>query len=139
MNDHRTDCRSGSKYKTWSNGNIDEVLSKLSNLIELHGFEGIVYVLTMLVRVGCVVSYSAIAKILGTHPRRVARALARNPYPLVVPCHRIVRKDGSLGGYTPMGRDFKEKILRIEGVEVEKGRLRNARYICDDELLALVL
>lgn len=82
-----------------------------------------VHILTMLVPLGRVVSYSAIAKVLGLHPRRVALALSRNTKPIVVPCHRVVMKNGSLGGYTPRGTQFKAALLKIEGVEVIRGRI----------------
>lgn len=45
--------------------------------------------------------------------RAVGSALGRNPVPLVVPCHRVVRSDGSLGGYTA-GRGYKEQLLELE-------------------------
>ena len=46
--------------------------------------------------------------------RAVGNALGHNPVAIVVPCHRIVRSDGSLGGYTG-GVEFKRKLLAIEG------------------------
>ncbi len=46
--------------------------------------------------------------------RAVGRALAANPLPIVVPCHRVVRGDGRLGGYRG-GLGWKERLLRLEG------------------------
>jgi len=46
----------------------------------------------------------------------VGRALATNPFPLVIPCHRAVRSDGSLGGYQG-GIGMKRKLLEMEGVQ----------------------
>jgi methylated-DNA-[protein]-cysteine S-methyltransferase len=65
---------------------------------------------------GWVSTYGRIAKHLG-HPkaaRAVGRALATNPFPIVVPCHRAVRADGSLGGYQG-GQLMKKKLLEMEG------------------------
>ena len=45
--------------------------------------------------------------------RAVGSALGRNPVPIVVPCHRVVRSDGSLGGYTA-GVGYKEQLLELE-------------------------
>ena len=60
-------------------------------------------------------SYSAIARALGkpSAVRAVARACAANPVPLVVPCHRVVREDGSLGGYR-WGLERKRVLLAQE-------------------------
>jgi AraC family transcriptional regulator of adaptative response/methylated-DNA-[protein]-cysteine methyltransferase len=50
---------------------------------------------------GTVCSYSDVAALIGQPKavRAVANACGRNPVPLIVPCHRVVRKDGGLGGY----------------------------------------
>jgi methylated-DNA-[protein]-cysteine S-methyltransferase len=47
--------------------------------------------------------------------RAVGNALAKNPFPLLVPCHRIVRSDGKIGGFSAgRGKKLKEKLLRME-------------------------
>ena len=43
--------------------------------------------------------------------RAVANACAKNPYPILVPCHRVIRSDGSLGGYSARGGINKKKKL----------------------------
>ncbi len=50
--------------------------------------------------------------------RAVGTALAHNPVPLVVPCHRVVRSDGSLGQYSLGGPDAKRTVLAAEGLDV---------------------
>jgi len=52
--------------------------------------------------------------------RAVGQAVAANPYPVVVPCHRVVRSDGDIGGYSS-GVEKKIMLLSAEGVEI-KGR-----------------
>jgi O-6-methylguanine DNA methyltransferase len=52
--------------------------------------------------------------------RAVGTALAKNPIPVLIPCHRVVRSDGSLGNYA-YGPDRKAELLRVEGVEVGAG------------------
>jgi methylated-DNA-[protein]-cysteine S-methyltransferase len=47
--------------------------------------------------------------------RAAGNALGHNPIPIVVPCHRVLRTGGGLGGYTG-GLERKEALLRIEGV-----------------------
>lgn len=60
-------------------------------------------------------SYAAVAAAIG-HPRAVravGSACARNPLPLVIPCHRVVRTDGSIGQYVG-GADAKQTLLTLE-------------------------
>ena len=48
--------------------------------------------------------------------RAVANACGKNPYPPRVPCHRVIRSDGSLGGFSASGGiNFKKKLLKNEG------------------------
>ncbi len=65
---------------------------------------------------GRVTSYGALARRIGRPhaSRAVGNALGRNPVPIVIPCHRIVREGGDLGGYTG-GLNIKRKLLQIEG------------------------
>ena len=47
--------------------------------------------------------------------RAVANAVGKNPYPIVIPCHRVIRSDGSLGGYSGAGGiETKRKLLLNE-------------------------
>ena len=64
--------------------------------------------------------YSWIAKEIGNPKavRAVGSALARNPVPIIVPCHRVVRNDGHLGNYY-YGTDVKRAVLAAEGADVD--------------------
>ncbi|MBC96029.1 6-O-methylguanine DNA methyltransferase [bacterium] len=68
---------------------------------------------------GEVRTYKQIAESIG-HPkssRAVANACARNPNPPIIPCHRVIRSNGSLGGYSGVGGvETKRKLLNKEGV-----------------------
>ena len=49
--------------------------------------------------------------------RAVANAIGKNPYAPKIPCHRVIRSDGSLGGYSGKGGiNTKRKLLKLEGV-----------------------
>ena len=51
------------------------------------------------------------------HPgadRAVGNAVGRNPIPIIIPCHRVIRSDGSIGGFA-LGQDLKIRLLRTEG------------------------
>ncbi|GAB4546581.1 MAG: methylated-DNA--[protein]-cysteine S-methyltransferase [Thermodesulfovibrionia bacterium] len=45
--------------------------------------------------------------------RAVGRALAKNPFPIILPCHRVIESDGSIGGYSS-GIDIKRRLLELE-------------------------
>jgi len=66
---------------------------------------------------GQVASYRVLAEAVGSQggARAVGNALARNPFPIVIPCHRAVRSDGSLGGFQG-GLPMKRRLLEMEGV-----------------------
>ena len=70
---------------------------------------------------GSVKTYSQVAKAIGKpHAvRAVANAIGKNPYAPKIPCHRVIRSDGSLGGYSGKG-GLKTKIflLKKEGIRI---------------------
>lgn len=72
----------------------------------------------LLVPYGRTASYSDLAKKI-KNPlavRAVAMANARNPLPIIVPCHRIIGKDGKLTGYSGGGLGRKASLLQLEGI-----------------------
>ena len=51
--------------------------------------------------------------------RAVANAIGKNPYAPKIPCHRVIRSDGSLGGYSGRGGiNTKKKLLKLEGISI---------------------
>jgi len=80
---------------------------------------------------GKVTTYSEIARTLGNPraSRAVGNALRGNACPDRIPCYRVVRSDGSLGGYSGV-MNSREKIRRLErdGIEIKKGKLDLKRY-----------
>ncbi|MGC8895535.1 MAG: methylated-DNA--[protein]-cysteine S-methyltransferase [Candidatus Bathyarchaeia archaeon] len=68
---------------------------------------------TLLIPTGYVTSYGAIAKAVGGSPRAVGNVMAMNPFAPLVPCHRVVCSDFTLGGYGG-GLDVKLQILKRE-------------------------
>ncbi|MFA7745053.1 methylated-DNA--[protein]-cysteine S-methyltransferase [Salinicoccus roseus] len=68
---------------------------------------------------GQTISYKALAADCGgpNHSRAVANANGRNPISIIVPCHRVIASDGTLGGYTG-GVGKKRRLLEIEGLDI---------------------
>ena len=63
-------------------------------------------------------SYGEIAKIVKTSPRYVGNVCGQNKHLLIVPCHRVIRTDGSLGGFSSRGGlSLKKRLLIMENVK----------------------
>lgn len=72
---------------------------------------------------GKVVTYQTIAKMIGKPKavRAVANAVGKNPFAPEVPCHRVVRSDGTLGGYSAAGGCARKRhLLTQEGVDIAR-------------------
>jgi methylated-DNA-[protein]-cysteine S-methyltransferase len=71
---------------------------------------------------GSVTTYKLLAEHLENPlgARAVGTAMATNPFPIVIPCHRVIRSDGSLGGYGG-GTEMKRALLTREGVAFDAG------------------
>ena len=68
---------------------------------------------------GSVKTYTQVAKSIGKPlaVRAVANAIGKNPYAPIIPCHRVIRSDGSLGGYSGKGGiKTKKLLLKKEGI-----------------------
>ncbi len=72
---------------------------------------------------GRTTTYGALARALGAGPeaaRDVGQAMARNPVPLIIPCHRVLAAGGKVGGFSaPGGAAAKRRMLALEGAELD--------------------
>lgn len=83
---------------------------------------------------GEVRSYKWVAEQIGAERavRAVGSALARNPIPFLIPCHRVVRTDGRIGHYSAGGSSMKARLLAFEGVDIlglERPRTQRSRPV----------
>lgn len=88
---------------------------------------------------GFVTCYGCVAEVVGSRSasRAVGNALARNPWPIIIPCHRVIKSDLTLGGYRG-GAEMKRMLLRIEGVAVTPtGRVLCAHFLRAEQLSEL--
>ena len=93
------------------------------DMSQLEPFTRRVYQIARQIPLGQTLSYGEVAARLGMPraARAVGQALGRNPFPLVVPCHRVLAAGGAIGGFTaPGGLDTKRQLLAIEGVSCVK-------------------
>ena len=88
------------------------------DLSSLTVFQREVLAVTRRIPLGEICSYQRVAEEMGRakSSRPVGQALGRNPIPIVIPCHRVIASDGSLGGYSGgAGLESKRWLLRHEG------------------------
>ena len=95
----------------------------------ISSWQKIVYQKLRQVPKGKVTTYQMLAKATGNTraARAIGNALNKNPDAPRTPCHRVIRSDGSLGGYA-LGQKNKIKILKKEGVEIKRGRVDLKRF-----------
>jgi methylated-DNA-[protein]-cysteine S-methyltransferase len=85
-----------------------------------------VYVLLSKISSGKVSTYGDIARALG-HPkaaRAIGRIIANNPNPISIPCHRVVKSNGEIGGFA-YGEEMKREILEKEGIKFQNRIVEN--------------
>ncbi len=96
-------------------------LTRFTVPLDLHGttFQLRVWRNLLKIPYGQTVSYQRLAVMINNPnaPRAVGQANGRNPVSIIVPCHRVIAADGSLGGYGG-GLNRKRRLLEIEGVEI---------------------
>lgn len=91
----------------------------------MHGksFDERCYELLKMIPKGRVTTYKIMAEALGTKAyRAVGNAMAKNPDPVTIPCHRVVKSDGRIGGYI-YGVEKKRALLEEEGIRIVNGRV----------------
>ena len=73
---------------------------------------------------GQITTYGELAKAVGLKngQRAVGKMMNKNPYPVIIPCHRVVMSTGKIGGYA-YGENVKTKMLNDEGLEIQNGKI----------------
>ena len=84
----------------------------------------LVYKKLLLVPKGKITTYGELAKAVGLKngQRAIGRIMNKNPFPVIIPCHRVVNSNGKIGGYA-YGKDVKNKMLTKEGIEIQNGKI----------------
>ena len=73
---------------------------------------------------GQITTYGKLAKAVGLKngQRTVGKIMNKNPYPVIIPCHRVVMSTGKIGGYA-YGENIKTKLLNDEGIQIKNGKI----------------
>ena len=106
------------RIATFLDGGADGFGDLPLDLESVSAWERRVYAAAQAIPAGTTTTYGAMAASLGDagQARAVGQALGRNPWPIVVPCHRITAADGRTGGFSaPGGASTKLRLLEIEG------------------------
>ena len=79
---------------------------------------------------GRVTTYAELAKAVGLEngQRAIGRIMNKNPYPVIVPCHRVILSNKKVGGYA-WGEDVKTRMLAKEGVKIKNGKILQSDII----------
>ncbi len=107
---------------------------KESNLTD---FQKKVLELTKKIPKGKVATYKLIAQVLGNVnlSRAVGNALNKNPFPIIIPCHRVIKSNGFVGGFA-RGIEEKVKLLKEENIRVNRNYFIDLKkYLVDEAIL----
>jgi methylated-DNA-[protein]-cysteine S-methyltransferase len=99
-------------------GEAQDLSAVTLDMSEVPDFDRRVYAETRAICRGETLTYGEIATRLGDRglSRAVGQSLGRNPFPIIVPCHRVIAADGKAGGFSaPGGLATKRRLLEIEG------------------------
>ena len=73
---------------------------------------------------GKITTYGDLAKAVGitNGQRAIGNVMKKNPFPVIVPCHRVVKSDGKIGGFV-YGEKVKSQMLIKEGIKIKNGKI----------------
>jgi methylated-DNA-[protein]-cysteine S-methyltransferase len=73
---------------------------------------------------GQITTYGELAKAVGLKngQRIIGKIMNKNPYPVIIPCHRVVMSTGKIGGYA-YGEQIKINLLNDEGIQIKNGKI----------------
>ena len=75
---------------------------------------------------GKITTYGELSRSIGLEngQRIVGQIMKKNPFPVIIPCHRVVKSNGSIGGYA-LGVNIKQNMLLKEGINVKNNKIEN--------------
>lgn len=85
-------------------------------------FQKKVYYLVSKIPKGKITTYKTLAEKLKTSPRAVGKVLNVNPWPIKIPCHRVIHTNGKIGGYK-LGMKKKIELLKKEGIKIRNQKI----------------
>ncbi|MBD3229354.1 MAG: methylated-DNA--[protein]-cysteine S-methyltransferase [Candidatus Lokiarchaeota archaeon] len=106
------------------------------NFSQFTEFEKKVFKITQRIPKGQVATYGQIARIMGNkyYARAVGNALNKNAYPITIPCHRVIKSNGEIGGFAS-GSEKKIELLKMENIPIKDNLINLSKYLVSDEVL----
>ena len=104
------------------NGDPNDLTEAVLDMEELPAFDRSAYEILRTVRPGKTITYGEIAALIGDPKaaRAVGRSMGANPFPIIVPCHRVLGTDGRMGGFSANGGIVtKARLLSIERARID--------------------
>ena len=85
-----------------------------------------IYKNLLMVPPGKIITYGKLADSIGLKngQRLVGQIMSKNPFPVIIPCHRVVKSNGEIGGYA-FGIKIKKNMLRKEGIQIKKNKIKD--------------
>ena len=85
-----------------------------------------IYKKLLQVQPGKITTYGELSRAIGfkNGQRVIGQIMKKNPFPVIIPCHRVVRSDGKIGGYA-FGMDIKKSMLSKEGICIKKNKIES--------------
>ncbi len=113
--------RSG-KLETWLKERVDDVVlrGKKFKLPDISYRDRSVYERIIGVPRGETATYSQVARELGISYAELLKTLMKNPFQVLIPCHRLVTNRGTLFGFYPLGKEVKKRLLELEKAELSR-------------------
>ncbi|MGM0607180.1 MAG: MGMT family protein [Candidatus Muiribacteriota bacterium] len=106
------------KLNNYLNGRTRNINQKFQLNIKSRLYKKILTTLKEKVSYGSIISYSDLAEICKvSNPRIIGNAMSKNPVPIIIPCHRVVKKNSDIGHYGP-GVFYKQELLEIEKINM---------------------
>ena len=90
----------------------------------------LVYKKLLQVPEGKITTYGDLANAVGLKngQRVIGRIMNKNPFPVIIPCHRVVKSDGKVGGYA-YGENIKKNMLSKEGIKIKNGKIEDLKNV----------
>lgn len=116
--------------KSYFYGEIEKFDISILSMDDLNNFQkNVLYKISLIPR-GKVTTYKRLSELIGKNRayRAIGNSLAKNPFPIILPCHRVIKSDLNVGNFVN-GSFLKMKILKFEGIDFERNYFVSKEFV----------